>query len=237
MYSRHLCKVHTKLSYSERRLNRISRVQSAPTHSEHFLQEFLSLTDIIVFTFVATETRVTRHFVLFIFILQYFSILMIAPVCLFRRSLMMLFALYLLRLMRDYNGCILSVQFLPRHLSADSGEWRPVIWDSSNFSHRDHSRVMNFCNRLYKKLYNICKYNKKNLRICISVVGSLKLPIMIIINHVLRCLNLTCTLVPEPCPSPAPSLRAPSPGASKTVNDYKLQNYTSERSQQRYFFI
>lgn len=54
------------------------------------------------------------------------------------------------------------------------------------------------CNEVFvhlkRKLHNKREY-KKGCKICMRAVDSWKLPIMVAINHVLRCLNLACTLL------------------------------------------
>lgn len=111
---------------------------------------------------------------------------------------MMSFTLNMLCLMRDYNGRLQSARSPPCAFRPTSHDkWRAVIRDRSNNSHRAHWRVMKFrIRRGWKKFTTstLCRCRKK-YKICIYPVDGWKTPIMISINHPLRCLNLARTLV------------------------------------------
>lgn len=99
--------------------------------------------------------------------------------------------------MRDYNGrhsFLLAWARFGRHTRPTSLlQWRAVIWDTPNISHKTHSSVMKVSCTL-KESCTINENTKKDVNFCMHV-DSWKLPITIAINHVLRCLNLACTLL------------------------------------------
>lgn len=180
-----------------------------------------------MFTFVATGTRVTRHVDVFIFFLQYFTILMIAPVCLFKDIVNDAFYTRHVTLdaMRDYNGRYTersSYRSTFRAPRVEFAQWRAVIRDRSSISHREHSRGMKYYKQVTRKNMITIRDDRRRQKFTCR-----KMPIMSAINHVWRYLNLACTLVP---PRTHRSPRLLCVLSQKNANDYKLQNYATENA-------
>lgn len=114
---------------------------------------------------------------------------------------MMPFTLNTLRLMRDYNG---RHSFgASRALPTDTERPTSRTPASEGLSYETDWLFLTGCIhvevfriQLRKKFYTYNEILKKiNTKISIRSVDSWKMPIMCAINHLLRCLNLSCTLV------------------------------------------